>query len=73
MCSSKDIDAILEKLQNCGDHEEKKRILEQLVNCPTGQERLADWEASCRCDNRHVEFLYLLEQIKQHRPFLQSS
>ncbi len=49
MCLANDIDAILVQLQNCLDHEEKKRILEQLINCRICQERPVDGEVSCSC------------------------
>lgn len=41
MCSEKDIDMILEQLQQCHNREEKKRILEQLHSCVTCKEKPA--------------------------------
>ena len=35
MCSKKDINTILEQLQRCNDHEEKRRILKQSDTCST--------------------------------------
>ena len=72
MCQKKDIDAILEQLRNCHDHAEKRRILERLDNCKSCPERssgLAEGETSCSCASQHIEFLNLIEHIKQNRPF----
>ena len=73
MCLTKDIDAILDQLEACSDHKEKKRILEQLDCCKACPELHTKGEASCRCENRHIEFLNLIEHIKQHTPFAKSS
>jgi len=73
MCLTKDIDTILDRLEACRDHEEKKRILEQLDCCKACSELHAEEEASCRCEYSHIELQNLIEHIKQHAPFAKSS
>ncbi|OGR11953.1 MAG: hypothetical protein A2097_11825 [Desulfobacula sp. GWF2_41_7] len=73
MCIRKDIDAVLEKLHHCQDHEEKRRILEQLTRCETCAEKLdplVQGGIQCRCEiDKHIEFFNIIEYAKQHRVF----
>ena len=73
MCKRKNIDAILEQLQHCQDHEEKRRILEQSISCETCAEKtdpLGQGDIRCRCEiDKHIEFLNTLEHAIQHRVF----
>lgn len=73
MCARKDIDVILEQFQHCHDHEEKRRILEQLNSCNTCEEEtdtLVKGVIRCRCEvYKHIEFLNTLEHAIQHRVF----
>jgi len=69
MCFKKDINLILEQLQNCDDHEEKRRILEQLDGCSTCIERphaITHEKTRCGCESyQHIEFLNIIEHVIQ--------
>lgn len=73
MCKKKDISAVLEQLQHCQDHEEKRRILEQSISCETCAEKpapLVQGDIRCRCEiDQHTEFFNIIEHVKQHRVF----
>jgi uncharacterized protein YuzB (UPF0349 family) len=70
MCTRKDIDAVFKQLQLSQDHEEKRRILEQLTSCETCKEKIntlvkGDMRCSCEID-RYTEFLNTIEHVIQH-------
>lgn len=71
MCEKKDIDAVLKQLQQCQDHDEKRRLLDQFVNCETCEEKnsaLGEEETQCRCEvYRQNEFLNTIEYVLQSR------
>jgi hypothetical protein len=71
MCSEKDIDMILEQLQQCHNREEKKRILEQLHSCVTCKEKpavFARGETRCKCElEQYAKFHNIFEHVARPR------
>jgi hypothetical protein len=65
MCITRDVDACLEQLQLSQSHEEKRRILNQLVGCVTCKERpdfLEKGNLRCKCEiEKETEFVNALE------------
>ena len=77
MCSRKDNGDILKQLDRCKDPEEKRRILQQLNSCKTCTEKpdaVAQGKERCRCEEyHHIEFLNMIEHVKQHSGLKKSS
>lgn len=69
MCSNKDIDTLLEQIQLCHDHGEKRNFLKKLDVCGncTDQSSVVQKENSlCRFEEfEHIEFLNLIEHARQ--------
>ena len=73
MCLRRDIDTVLMQLQQCQDHEEKRRSLELLISCKSCVEKtdlLVQGGIQCRCEiDKQSEFFNIVEDVKQHRAF----
>ncbi len=64
MCIKRNVDVCLEQFQLSQSHEEKRKILEQLVGCVNCKERtdLLEGDPRCKCEiEKEAEFLNCLE------------
>jgi hypothetical protein len=70
MCSKKDIDIHLERLLHCHDHEERRRIIQQIDTCVTCSERtriFVQEDSLCSCEVfNHAELRNIIEHARQY-------
>lgn len=70
MCVTEDIDVILERIKNCHDPEEKRRILDEITPCKTCIQKDRDRKPPCDCrcmQEFQTELFNTMEHVRQRQ------